>query len=85
MLPEMVVSVEALIRFLNPQQLLFLENHLRQPFLRAIGKEVFETLDHALAIGKMVVIEGESIGFFVRFAFSSSAVCSSPSRFMKSR
>jgi hypothetical protein len=25
-----------------------------------IGKEVFETLDHALVIGKMVVIEGES-------------------------
>jgi hypothetical protein len=25
-----------------------------------IGREVFETLDHALAIGKMVVIEGES-------------------------
>jgi len=28
--------------------------------LTTIGKEVFETLDHALAIGKMVVIEGES-------------------------
>ena len=28
--------------------------------LTTIGAEVFETLDHALAIGKMVVIEGES-------------------------
>ena len=28
--------------------------------LTAIGKEIFETLDHALGIGKMVVIEGES-------------------------
>src|SRR5260370_5785777 len=28
--------------------------------LRTIGKEVFETLDHALKIGKMAVIEGES-------------------------
>jgi hypothetical protein len=28
--------------------------------LTAVAKEVFETLDHALAIGKMVVIEGES-------------------------
>src|SRR5216684_6415639 len=28
--------------------------------LTTIGKEVFETLDHALEIGKMVVIEGES-------------------------
>ncbi|MGI8480687.1 MAG: AAA family ATPase [Chthoniobacterales bacterium] len=28
--------------------------------LTTIGREVFETLDHALAIGKMVVIEGES-------------------------
>jgi hypothetical protein len=28
--------------------------------LTTIGKEVFDTLDHALAIGKMVVIEGES-------------------------
>jgi hypothetical protein len=28
--------------------------------LTMIGKEIFETLDHALAIGKMVVIEGES-------------------------
>jgi len=28
--------------------------------LTTIGKEVFETLDHALAIGKMVVVEGES-------------------------
>ncbi len=28
--------------------------------LTTIGGEVFETLDHALAIGKMVVIEGES-------------------------
>ena len=28
--------------------------------LTTIGKEIFETLDHALGIGKMVVIEGES-------------------------
>src|SRR5216684_3634105 len=28
--------------------------------LTTIGKEIFETLDHALEIGKMVVIEGES-------------------------
>ena len=28
--------------------------------LTTIGKEIFETLDHALDIGKMVVIEGES-------------------------
>jgi AAA domain len=28
--------------------------------LTTIGREIFETLDHALAIGKMVVIEGES-------------------------
>jgi energy-coupling factor transporter ATP-binding protein EcfA2 len=28
--------------------------------LTTIGKEVFETLDHTLAVGKMVVIEGES-------------------------
>jgi hypothetical protein len=28
--------------------------------LTTIGKEIFETLDYALAIGKMVVIEGES-------------------------
>ncbi len=28
--------------------------------LTTIGKEIFETLDHALAIGKMVVIQGES-------------------------
>ena len=28
--------------------------------LTTIGKEIFETLDHALAIGKMVVIEGKS-------------------------
>ena len=28
--------------------------------LTTIGKEIFDTLDHALAIGKMVVIEGES-------------------------
>lgn len=28
--------------------------------ITTIGREVFETLDHALAIGKMVVIEGES-------------------------
>ena len=26
--------------------------------LTTIGKEIFETLDHALAIGKMVVIDG---------------------------
>lgn len=28
--------------------------------LTTIGREIFETLDHALVIGKMVVIEGES-------------------------
>ncbi len=28
--------------------------------LTTIGREIFETLDHALAIGKMVIIEGES-------------------------
>jgi hypothetical protein len=28
--------------------------------LTTIGREIFETLDHALAIGRMVVIEGES-------------------------
>lgn len=28
--------------------------------LTTIGREIFETLDHALAIGKMVVVEGES-------------------------
>jgi hypothetical protein len=28
--------------------------------ITTIGRDVFETLDHALAIGKMVVIEGES-------------------------
>src|SRR5207253_1609305 len=28
--------------------------------LTTIGREIFETLEHALAIGKMVVIEGES-------------------------
>jgi hypothetical protein len=28
--------------------------------LTTIGREIFETLDHALAIGKMIVIEGES-------------------------
>src|SRR5216684_1769015 len=28
--------------------------------LTTIGKEIFETLDHAVAIGKMVVVEGES-------------------------
>jgi hypothetical protein len=28
--------------------------------ITTIGREVFETLDHALAIGKMVVIEGDS-------------------------
>ncbi|HEU5246947.1 MAG TPA: AAA family ATPase [Candidatus Udaeobacter sp.] len=37
------------------------EAKVRSEFvLTTIGKEVFETLDHALAIGKMVVIEGES-------------------------
>ena len=37
------------------------EGNVRSDFvLTTIAKEVFETLDHALAIGKMVVIEGES-------------------------
>src|SRR5260370_40587437 len=37
------------------------EAEIRSNFvLTAIAQEVFETLDHALAIGKMVVIEGES-------------------------
>jgi len=37
------------------------EARVRADFvLTTIGKEVFETLDHALSIGKMVVIEGES-------------------------
>jgi energy-coupling factor transporter ATP-binding protein EcfA2 len=37
------------------------ETNIRSDFvLTTIGKEAFETLDHALAIGKMVVIEGES-------------------------
>jgi AAA domain-containing protein len=37
------------------------EANVRSDFvLTTIGKEVFETLDHALAIAKMVVIEGES-------------------------
>src|SRR5260370_17621433 len=37
------------------------ERGVRSDFvLTTIAKEVFETLDHALAIGKMVVIEGES-------------------------
>ena len=37
------------------------EGNVRSEFvLTTIAKEVFETLDHALAIGKMVLIEGES-------------------------
>jgi hypothetical protein len=37
------------------------EANIRSDFvLTTIGREVFETLDHALAIGKMVVIEGQS-------------------------
>jgi hypothetical protein len=37
------------------------ESEIRADFvLTTIGKDIFETLDHALAIGKMVVIEGES-------------------------
>ena len=37
------------------------EARVRSDFvLTTIGREIFETLDHALAIGKMVVIEGES-------------------------
>jgi KaiC/GvpD/RAD55 family RecA-like ATPase len=37
------------------------EARIRAAFvLTTIGKEIFETLDHALAIGKMVVIEGQS-------------------------
>ena len=37
------------------------EARIRSDFvLTTIGKEIFDTLDHALAIGKMVVIEGES-------------------------
>src|SRR6266478_7327595 len=37
------------------------ETNIKSDFvLTTIGKEVFETFDHALAIGKMVVIEGES-------------------------
>ena len=37
------------------------EANVRSDFvLTTIGKEVFETLDHALSIGKMVVIEGVS-------------------------
>jgi len=37
------------------------EANIKSDFvLTTIGKEVFETLDHALAIEKMVVIEGES-------------------------
>jgi hypothetical protein len=37
------------------------ERGVRSDFvLTTIAKDVFETLDHALAIGKMVVIEGES-------------------------
>lgn len=37
------------------------EARVKEDFvLTAIGKEIFETLDHALGTGKMVVIEGES-------------------------
>jgi hypothetical protein len=37
------------------------ESAIKSKFvLTTIAKEIFETLDHALAIGKMVVIEGES-------------------------
>jgi hypothetical protein len=37
------------------------ETNVKSEFVQTtIGKEVFETLDHALAIGKMVVIEGDS-------------------------
>ena len=37
------------------------EARVKEEFvLTTIGKEIFETLDHALGIGKMVVIEGES-------------------------
>jgi hypothetical protein len=37
------------------------EANIKSDFvLTTIGREVFETLDHALGIGKMVVIEGES-------------------------
>jgi hypothetical protein len=37
------------------------ESKVKSDFvLTTIGREIFETLDHALAIGKMVVIEGES-------------------------
>jgi hypothetical protein len=37
------------------------EVRVREEFVQTtIGKEIFETLDHGLGIGKMVVIEGES-------------------------
>jgi KaiC/GvpD/RAD55 family RecA-like ATPase len=54
--PHYVRIIDALYKFRERS-----EAEIRADFvLTTIGKEIFETLDHALAIGKMVVIEGES-------------------------
>ena len=54
--PRYVRIIDALYKFRERS-----EAKIRADFvLTTIGKEIFETLDHALAIGKMVVIEGES-------------------------
>src|SRR5260370_14624229 len=56
LLPRYVRIIDALYKFRERS-----EAKIRADFvLTTIGKEIFETLDHALAIGKMVVIEGES-------------------------
>jgi len=56
LLPRYVRIIDALYKFRERSEV-----KIRADFvLTTIGKEIFETLDHALAIGKMVVIEGES-------------------------
>ena len=49
-------SIDALLHFQDRYEVKIKSDFV----LTTIGKEIFETLDHALAIGKMVVIEGES-------------------------
>ena len=57
---EAAASVDQVIGALRDFQDRY-ETTIKSEFvLTTVGKEIFETLGHALAIGKMVVIEGES-------------------------
>lgn len=58
--PDSASGLERVIKALHDFQDDY-EAKVKSDFvLTTIGREIFETLDHALAIGKMVVVEGES-------------------------